>query len=253
MTMTRKIHEGSASSLGANWDGRGVNFALFSEHADKVELCLFDDCGENELERIELPCLTKQVWHGYLPGCAPGTVYAYRVHGPYLPESGHRFNPNKLLLDPYAKQITGTLNWCPAVYGYDTTDPQSDLSFDTRDSASHVPKAVVVDEAFDWQYDHPPHVPWSQTVIYETHVRGFTQRHPQIEPPARGKFSALASQPVISYLQSLGITTVELQPVHEFIDDQFLVGHADWQHLAHMSPWDRILVLPVADHAFRVD
>lgn len=209
--------------MGANWDGRGVNFALFSEHAEKVELCLFDESGKNELERIELPCLTNQIWNGYLPGCAPGTVYAYRVHGPYLPESGHRFNPYKLLLDPYAKLVTGTLDWCPAVYGCGTGDPKSDLSFDTQDSADHVPKGVVVDETFDWQYDHPPHVPWSQTIIYETHVRGFTQRHPLVEASARGKFSALASQPVISYLQSLGVTTVELQPVHEFIDDQFLL------------------------------
>jgi isoamylase len=213
---------GTPRPLGANWDGYGVNFALFSANAEKVELCLFEGNPELEVERIELT-VTDGVWHGYLPDCAPGTHYGYRVYGPYQPEQGHRFNPNKLLQDPYARQLSGALQWHDSVFGYDVNDNLADLSFDERDSASYVAKCVVVDESFDWENDRPPRVPWPRTIIYETHVRGFTQLHQQIDKDLRGSFAAFASDPVIDYLNSLGITTVELLPVHAFIDDLFLV------------------------------
>ncbi len=213
---------GTPQPPGAHWDGHGVNFALFSAHAEKVELCLFDTDSGNEIQRIELE-LTKQTWHAYLPGCGPGTVYGYRVYGPYRPKEGHRFNPNKLLLDPYARQISGRLQWDDSVYGFDLTDPEQDLSYDTRDSAAYVPRSVVVDERFDWRDDQPPQTPWSQTVIYEAHVRGLTRLHQAIEPGCRGSFAALASDPVVAYLQSLGVTAIELLPIHAFIDDHFLV------------------------------
>ena len=189
------------------------------------ELCLFDSSGNRELERIALPELTDQVWHGYLPDCEVGTIYAYRVYGPYQPESGHRFNHHKLLLDPYAKQLNGALSWSDSVYGYEygLDDADADLSFDSRDSAGFVPKAVVVDETFDWGKDRPPRTPWSETVLYEAHVRGFTMRHPDIPDSQRGSFAGLASAGVISHLKTLGVTALELQPVHAFIDDHFLV------------------------------
>lgn len=221
--MKSRITSGAPLPLGASWDGRGVNFALFSAHAEKVELCLFDSSGMHELERITLPEVTDQVWHGYLPGCSAGTIYGYRVYGPYQPESGHRFNHHKLLLDPYAKQLTGTLTWSDSVYGYRVNDPKADLSFDSSDSAKYVPKAVVVDETFDWGDDRPPQVPWSKTVLYEAHVRGFTMRHPEITDSQRGCFAGLTIPPVISHLKSLGVTSLELQPVHAFVDDHFLV------------------------------
>jgi glycogen operon protein len=213
---------GTPLPLGANWDGHGVNFALFSAHADKVELCLFESGGEREIERIELE-QSDDVWHAYLPGYGPGAVYGYRVHGPYRPNNGHRFNPNKLLLDPYARQIVGRLVWADPVYGYDLRDEAQDLSYDHRDSDAFVPKAVVVDEAFDWGHDRPPQIPWAQTIIYEAHVRGFTRLHPDIDEKDRGSFAGLASDCVVTYLQQLGVTALELMPVHAFIDDHFLV------------------------------
>ena len=223
--MKARITSGASIPLGASWDGRGVNFALFSAHAEKVELCLFDSSGNRELERITLPEVTDQVWHGYLPNCEVGTIYAYRVYGPYQPNLGHRFNHHKLLLDPYAKQLNGTLSWSDSVHGYeyglDNTD--ADLSFDSRDSAGFVPKAVVVDETFDWGDDQPPRTAWSETVLYEAHTRGFTVLHPDIIESQRGKFAGLASEPVIAHLKSLGVTALELQPVQAFIDDHFLV------------------------------
>ena len=212
---------GTPRPLGANWDGHGVNFALFSANANKVELCLFDENGL-ESERIEL-FVTDEVWHGYLPDCGPGTTYGYRVHGAYAPEQGHRFNPNKLLLDPYARQIAGEFCWHDSVYGYEINNSIKDLSFDERNSADYVPKSVVVDESFNWENDRPPRVPWSQTIIYEAHVRGFTQLQQAVDPELRGSFAGLASEPVIDYLKSLGITTLELLPIHAFIDDSFLV------------------------------
>lgn len=221
--MTARIMPGAPLPLGASWDGHGVNFALFSAHANKVELCLFDSSGIRELERITLPEVSDQVWHGYLPDCEVGTIYGYRVYGPYQPEIGHRFNHHKLLLDPYAKQLSGTLTWSDSVYGYRVNDPDADLSFDSSDNAKHVPKAVVVDETFDWGEDRSPQTPWPETVLYEVHVRGFTMLHPEITDLQRGSFAGLASAVVISHLKTLGVTALELQPVHAFVDDHFLV------------------------------
>ncbi len=220
--MNRNKLRGTQQPLGANWDGHGVNFALFSAHAEKVELCLFDTDTHREFARIELT-VTDQIWHAYLSDCGPGTIYGYRVYGPYRPQDGHRFNPNKLLLDPYARQLSGRLCWDNSVYGYDLDEAELDMSFDSSDSAQFVPKAVVVDEAFDWGNDQPPRIPWPRTVIYETHVRGFTMLNQEIDEKKRGSFAGLASDCVISYLKSLGVTALELQPIHAFIDEHFLV------------------------------
>ncbi len=245
--MVMRIMPGAPLPLGASWDGQGVNFALFSAHAEKVELCLFDSSGSRELESIELPEVTDQVWHGYLPDCKVGTIYGYRVYGPYQPKSGHRFNHHKLLLDPYAKQLTGALNWSDSVYGYRVDDSNADLSFDSSDSAKQVPKAVVVDETFDWGDDRPPQIPWSETVLYEIHARGFTMRHPDITESLRGSFAGLASAPVISYLKTLGVTAIELQPVQSFIDDHFLVkknlgNYWGYNTIGFFAPEQRFLV-----------
>jgi glycogen operon protein len=209
--------------LGATWDGEGVNFALYSEHGEKVELCIFDERGRRELQRITMPEHTDQVWHCYLPEARPGMLYGYRVHGPYRPEQGHRFNPNKLLLDPYAKSIVGALNWSDAHFGYRVGHEKADLSFDRRDSAAGMPRCRVIDPAFTWGDDRRPAVPWHETVIYELHVRGFTMRHPDVPPKLRGTYAGLATPPVIDYLRRLGITAVELMPVHTFINDRYLV------------------------------
>ncbi len=214
---------GSPSPIGATWDGKGVNFALFSEHAEKVELCLFDQRGRRELHRIALPSYTDGVWHGYLSDARPGLRYGYRVYGPYEPALGHRFNPHKLLIDPYAKSLAGTLRWSDANFGYRLGAPRGDLSFDRRDNASGMPKSVVVDTAFTWGDDRPPRTPWRDTVIYETHVRGFTMQYPGVPPTMRGTFLALSSPPVVDYLQRLGITAIELLPIHGFVDDRLLV------------------------------
>jgi glycogen operon protein len=216
-----RVKEGVATQRGAHWDGLGVNFALFSANATKVELCLFDDEGKTELERIELPEYTDEVFHGYLPDARPGTVYGYRVHGPYEPDAGHRFNPNKLLLDPYAKQHLGELKWDPALFGY--VQGQDDTTFDERDSAPFMPKSRVIDPAFTWGRDTKPDVPWDRTVFYETHVRGFTMRHPDVPENLRGTFSGMKTKEVIDYVKSLGVTAVELLPIHAFVDDDFLL------------------------------
>ncbi len=217
-----RVSEGLPNPLGATWDGIGVNFALFSAHATRVELCLFDDDGQHEIERIELPEYTDEVWHGYLSDARPGTVYAYRVHGPYEPTAGHRFNANKLLLDPYARALVGKLRWNPAVFGFAVGDAAGDLSFDPTDSAPFMPKCRVVDPAFTWGRDRPPHVPWDRTIIYETHVRGFTKLHPAVPPPLRGSFGGLATKTVVDYIKSLGVTSVELLPVHASVDELHL-------------------------------
>ena len=215
---------GSPYPLGATWDGQGVNFALFSEHAEKVELCLFDPQGRRETERIVMPDRTNQVWHGYLPEARPGLLYGYRVYAPYAPERGHRFNPYKLLFDPYAKAISGALRWSDALYGYRVGNPREDLSFDRRDSHAGMPKCKVVDTAFTWGDDRRPRTPWSDTVIYELHVKGFTFRNPDVPPQLRGTYAALGSAPVVEYLKRLGVTAVELMPVHCFVDDRRLVS-----------------------------
>jgi isoamylase len=216
-----RIREGRPFPLGATWDGLGVNFALFSANATKVELCLFDPTGEQEIERIELPEYTDEVWHGYLPDARPGTTYGYRVHGPYEPTEGHRFNPNKLLLDPYAKQIVGKLEWNPALFGYQM-ESGDDLTFDERDSAPFMMKCRVIDQAFTWGKDRPLLTAWEKTVIYETHVRGFTKRHPGLPEDLRGTYAGLVAKETLDYLQSLGITAVELLPIHTFVDDSHL-------------------------------
>jgi len=221
--VTERPWPGRPYPLGATWDGEGVNFALFAGDALQVELCLFDAEGRNETGRIVLDECTDQVWHCYLPQARPGQVYGYRVHGPYEPVLGLRFNPHKLVLDPYARAIVGTLRWHDALYGYTRGHERGDLSFDRRDSAPFVPKARVIESAFSWGADRRPDVPWNETVIYELNVRGFTMRHPDVPPPLRGTYAALAQQPVIDHLRRLGVTTVELMPVHAFVDERPLV------------------------------
>jgi glycogen operon protein len=217
------VWPGKPYPLGATWNGEGVNFALFSEHAEKVELCLFDEHGKREVERIPLPEQTDQVWHGYLPEARPGLLYGYRLEGPYDPEQGHRFNPHKLLLDPYAKDTLGSIRWSDAHFGYRIGSPKEDLSFDKRDSAPGMPKCRVIDPAFTWDDDRPPRTPWHDTVIYEVHVKGFTKLHPKVPPNLQGTYAGLCSAPVIEYLKRLGITAVELMPVHSFLQDRHLV------------------------------
>ena len=218
-----QIFEGLPHPRGAYWDGKGVNFSLFSAHATRVELCLFESSGTLEIGRVDLPEYTDEIWHGYLPDIGPGAVYGYRVHGPYEPEQGHRFNPSKLVLDPYARAHVGELRWDPAVFGYTIGAEGDDLTFDTRDSAPFMPKCVVVDQGFDWKGNPKPLVPWDQTIIYETHVRGFTKRHPKVPEHLRGTFAGLAIPEVIGYVKSLGVTTVELLPVHTFVNDSHLL------------------------------
>ena len=208
---------------GATWDGEGVNFALFSENATGVELCLFDHKDhEKESHRIWMEERTDQVWHLYLPEVRPGQVYGYRVHGPYEPEAGHRFNPFKLLIDPYAKALTGIIKWSDAMFGYRVGDPAEDLSYDERNNAGNIPKCVVIDQAFTWGGDTLLETPWDKTVIYEVHVKGLTMRHPDVPKELRGTYAGLASPPIIEYLQRLGVTAVELLPIHHFVTDKHL-------------------------------
>ena len=208
------LTEGQPHPLGASFDGAGVNFALFSAHAEKVELCLFDAHGVREIERMELPARSDDIWHGYLAGARPRQLYGYRVHGPYDPVNGHRFNPNKLLIDPYARELDRPFKWSELHCGYIVGDPRGDLSFDTRDSAAVMPKCRVVDPAFDWRGDMRPRTPLTRSVIYELHVRGYTMRHPAIAPSERGTLSALCHADIIDHLRGLGVTAVELLPVH---------------------------------------
>lgn len=219
-----RVIAGYGDTLGATWDGRGVNFALYSANAEKVELCLFDSQGRRELERVELPERTDDIWHGYLPDVSPGQQYGYRVYGPYDPSRGHRFNHHKLLLDPYAKRVAGRLVWTDAHFGYRTGSPRADLSFDRRDNARGMLKSVVVDDAFTWGDDRAPRVPWSKTVFYEAHVKGLTAQRRDVPPAWRGMFRGLAAPGVIAHLKRLGVTSLELLPVHAFIDDRHLVA-----------------------------
>jgi len=220
--MGARIWPGKPYPLGATWDGVGVNFALFSEHATAVELCLFD-ATQSAAEQVRLGERTDLVWHGYLPDAHPGQLYGYRVHGPYEPERGHRFNPAKLLIDPYARALAGELRWADEIFGYRVGDPAGDLSRDERDSAPFVPKSVVVDGSFDWGNDRPPHTPWHKTMIYEIHVKGFTARHPDVAPPLRGTYAGLAFPAALDYLVSLGITAVELLPIYHHVDEHVFV------------------------------
>src|SRR4051812_4430755 len=222
-TRMYRLDDGAPQPLGATWDGKGTNFALFSAHATRVDLCLFDPTGRRETARIPLPLRTNQVWHGYLEGILPGQLYGYRVHGPYEPRRGHRFNPHKLLVDPYARQLFGRIRWHDAVYGYRVGAHRADLTQDRRDSAPMAPKCVVEDPSHSWGDDRPPRRSWSDTVIYEAHVKGLTQLHPDVPPALRGTYEALGHPAVIEHLVRLGITAVELLPVHAFPDDRFLV------------------------------
>jgi glycogen operon protein len=244
-----RVREGRPFPLGANWDGIGVNFALFSANATKVELCLFDNDGVTEIERIELPEFTDEVWHGYLPDARPGTTYGYRVHGPYEPTAGHRFNPNKLLLDPYGKQYVGELRWDDALFGYTMGSPDADLSFDERDSARFMPKCRVIDPAFTWGHDRRLQIPWERTIFYETHLRGHTMRHPAVPEELRGTFSGMMVQEVTDYIRDLGVTAVELLPIHAFVDDSYLVdkglrNYWGYNTIGYFAPHPRYLATP---------
>ena len=237
-----RIWPGHPYPLGATWDGTGVNVALFSDNATKVELCLFDSPDSlHESERIELPERMYNVFHGYFPDLKPGALYGFRVHGPYNPQQGLRFNPNKLLFDPYARAVGRQLKWDDSLFGYRLGDPSKDLSFDSRDSAPFAPLSLVVDTAFTWGNDHHPEVPWEQTVIYEMHVKGFTELMTEIPEKLRGTYAGLASAPAISYLKRLGITAVELLPIHFHVDEHFLtqqqrVNYWGYNSIAWFAP-----------------
>ncbi|MFN4259621.1 MAG: glycogen debranching protein GlgX [Gemmataceae bacterium] len=219
-----RVWPGNPYPLGATWDGAGVNFALFSEHASRVELCLFDAIdAQEETVRIPMPEQTDMVWHAYLPDARPSQLYGYRVHGAYEPQAGHRFNPHKVLVDPYAKAIGRKVRWSDDMFGYVVGNEAGDLSFDNRNNAAHAPLSAVVDPAFTWGDDRPPRVPWNKTIIYEMHVKGFTKRHPQVPEELRGTYAGLATEAAIRHLLDLGVTTVELLPVHHHVDDRHLV------------------------------
>jgi glycogen operon protein len=219
-----QVRDGLPYPRGAWWDGQGVNFAVFSAHAAKVELCLFDESGKEEIQRIELPEFTDEIWHGYVVGLRPSAVYGFRVHGPYEPDKGHRFNPNKLLLDPYARSHVGSLIWNDACYGYKIGAKDADLTFDERDSAPFVPKSIVVDPEFRWRRSSLSRnaTPWNQSVIYELHVRGFTKRNPAVPRKKRGTFAGLGTKRLVEYIKSLGVTAVELLPIYTFVNDRHL-------------------------------
>ncbi len=218
-----QLDPGAPYPLGATWDGLGVNFAVFSGHAEQIELCIFDPTGRREIRRFRMPETTDEIWHGYLPNARLGLVYGYRAYGRYNPQEGHRFNHHKLLLDPYAKQYAGIFRWSDALFGYRIHSPRGDLSYDRRDSAQSMLKAVVCDDVFDWGDDHAPGIPWSDTVIYEAHLRGMTLLRNDIRAEERGTFAALSNPRIIQYLQKLGITAIELMPVHAFIHDRTLI------------------------------
>ena len=213
---------GSPYPLGATYDGSGTNFALFSEVADRIELCLFDDAADGGVgteTRVDLPERDAFVWHGYLPDIGPGQRYGYRVHGPYDPDNGHRCNPNKLLLDPYAKAVDGDIDWDQSCFSYPWGDEDS---FDDQDSAPHISKSVVISPFFDWDNDRPPRTPYHATVIYEAHVKGLTQTHPGIPEKIRGTYAALAHPVMLAHYEKLGVTAIELMPVHQFVHDSHL-------------------------------
>ena len=252
-----RVSHGSPFPLGARWDGSGVNFALFSSHATKVELCIFDATGRRELERVTLPEYTDEVWHGYLPDVRPGQLYGYRVHGPYAPEAGHRFNPHKLLLDPYALELRGEILWHDAAFGYRVGSKRGDLSFDRRDSARVMPKCVVVDPAVTWGNDIRPQVPWGQTIIYEAHVKGMTALREETAPYLRGTFTALADPNVIDHLVTLGVTALELMPIQAFFDDRHLIerglkNYWGYNTIGFFAPASRYLARGHGIHDFKL-
>jgi len=218
-----EILPGYHHTLGATWDGRGVNFALFSADATRVELCLFDRTGRHERARLTLPECTDQVWHGFVPDCRPGDLYGYRVHGPYQPEEGLRFNANKLLIDPYARELAGSIKWSDTHLAYRANSGRADLSFDRRDNSRNIPKGVVVDPSFSWGDDRAPRYHPADCMYYETHVKGFSVQNDRVAVDSRGSYAGLADPASIEHIKSLGITSVELLPVHSFVDDRFLV------------------------------
>ena len=247
-----RVREGRPAPRGAIWTGRGVNFSLFSANATKVELCLFNDTGTQELERIELPEYTDQIFHGFLPDARPGTTYGYRVHGPYEPTAGHRFNPNKLLIDPYAKSMIGQLEWNPALFGY-VMESGDDLTFDERDSAPFIQKSRVIDSAFSWGEDQRLRRGWDHLVVSELHVKGYTQLHPDVHEALRGTFRGLTDPAVIKHLKDTGITAVELLPVHSFVNDDYLLNKGltnywGYNTIGFFSPARRYASVP--DFAF---
>ena len=251
-----RIETGAPVPLGARWDGSGTNFALFSANAEKVELCLFESSGRRETDRIALPEFTHDIWHGYFPEVRPGQLYGYRVHGPYEPDAGHRFNPNKLLVDPYARALSGELRWHDSMFGYRLGSSREDMSFDRRDSGPAMPKCVVVDEAATWGNHVRPRVPWDKTVVYEAHVKGMTAMHPDVPPPRRGTFAGLAEPKVIEHLVKLGVTTVELMPVHYFLDDRFLLAKGlknywGYNTLGFFAPATRYITPGGKHHEFK--
>ncbi len=217
-----RMWPGQEYPLGSTWDGSGTNFALFSAYAERVDLCLYDETGEREIASITLPEYTHEIWHGYLPDVRPGQLYGYRVYGPYQPSEGHRFNHHKLLLDPYAKDFGGRIRWNDAHYGYIVGDDTADLSFDTRDSAPYMPKCRVIDPAFTWGEIGHPRIPWEQSVLYELHPRGFTMRHPEVPEEDRGTFGGMSHPEIVRYIRDLGVTAIELMPVHAFVHDRHL-------------------------------
>ncbi len=239
------IEAGEFSRLGAHHDGQGVNFALFSAHAERVELCLFDESGSHEIERLVLPEYTNEIWHGYVPGLQPGALYGYRVHGPFDPEKGHRFNPNKLLVDPYARELVGGIEWSQAQFAYRLNDDEKDLSFDVTDSAAQMPKCRVVAPAnTDMLNGDRPSIPWSRTIFYEAHVKGLTMLHPAIPPELRGTFEGLGHSAIIDHIRSLGMTSIELMPIHFFPDDGHLLdkglsNYWGYNTLAFFAPASR--------------
>ncbi len=235
------LETGKPYPLGAHFDGSGVNFALFSAHASKIDLCVFDVQGRRELQRLSLPESTDEIWHGYLPEAEPGLIYGYRAYGPYDPGKGHRFNPNKLLLDPYARELLGSLRWHDAVFGYRVQHPKADLLMDRRDSAALVPKCVVTSDLFDWGRSGRPDIPWSNSIIYEAHVRGVSMMREDLPDEMRGTFTALADPRFLEHLCKIGVTTIELLPVHAFLQDHFLVerglrNYWGYNTLAYFAP-----------------
>jgi glycogen operon protein len=244
------VWPGTPYPLGATWDGEGVNFAIFSEHATGVQLELFDLADDAKPTHVvDLHERTDLIWHAYLPDVRPGQLYGYRADGPYDPEGGHRFNSNKLLLDPYAKAITGEVRWTDAMYGYTIGDEAEDRSFDDRDSAGDMPKCVVVEPEFTWGNDRMPNTPYNRTIIYECHVRGTTMRHPQVPEEIRGTYLGMASDPAIDHLLSLGITAVELMPVHQFVPEQVLTergltNYWGYNSIAFLAPEVKYASIP---------
>ncbi len=242
-----KLLPGRADPLGATWDGLGVNFSVFSANASAIDLCLFDAAGRREVARLPLPECTDEVWHGYLPEGRPGLLYGFRASGPYEPRNGHRFNPHKLLLDPYGKQLFGEVRWTDALFGYRVGAGRADLTFDRRDSAPAMPKSVVADDSFNWGDNKPPGVPWDRTVFYEAHLRGLTMKYPGIAPRERGTFAALADPRIVEHLQRTGVTALELLPIQAYLQDRFLVekrltNYWGYSTLGFFAPEPRYLV-----------